>query len=180
MKKKYSLIYADPPWQYKVWRKNGSVAENHYSTMHLQDICSLRVQDIASENCCLFLWATMPLLQEAMQVINSWGFIHKTVAFVWVKRNKKQGSWFWGLGHYTRSNAELCLLATKGSIRRMSAKVHQIIDTHIEEHSKKPDIAREKIVELFGGLPRIELFARQEVTGWDCWGNEVLSDIALE
>ena len=82
--------------------------------------------------------------------VDPWGFIYKTVAFVWVKRNRKSEGWFWGLGGWTRSNAEICLLAVKGKPKRISASVHQIIDSPIEAHSKKPELAREKIIELLG------------------------------
>ena len=78
-----------------------------------------------------------------------------------------------GMGNWTRSNPELCLLAIKGKPKRISASVHSVIDTPIERHSKKPDIVRDKIVSLCGNLPRIELFARQKTEGWDVWGNEV-------
>jgi len=77
------------------------------------------------------------------------------------------------MGFWTRANAEICIIATKGKPKRQSASVHQVIISHIEEHSKKPDEARERIVNLFGNIPRIELFARQQADGWDCWGNEV-------
>lgn len=86
---------------------------------------------------------------------------------------------FWGLGHWTRANAELCLLATKGSPKRQSARVHQIVMTPVEAHSKKPDIVRDKIVALAGDVPRIELFARQATPGWDVWGNEVDSSVSF-
>ena len=84
------------------------------------------------------------------------------------------------MGYWTRSNAEFCILATKGSPKRQSAGVHQVIVSHIEEHSKKPQEARERIVQLMGDVPRIELFARQKTPGWDVWGNEVESDIEME
>ena len=90
-----------------------------------------------------------------------------------MKRNKKSDTWFFGMGHWTRANSELCLIGTRGTIKRKSNKVFQIVDTHIEEHSKKPDVVRERIIELVGDLPRVELFARQTTEGWDCWGNEV-------
>ena len=92
---------------------------------------------------------------------------YKTNAFTWVKRNKiNTNTWFWGNGHYTRANAELCLLATKGKVLpRLSRSVHSVIATPVEEHSKKPDVVRDRIVELFGNIPRIELFARQRVDG---------------
>lgn len=147
--------------------------------MGIEDICALPVAEIAAPDCVLFMWVTFPTLPDAFKVLEAWGFTYKTVGFCWVKRNKKTPSWFWGLGHWTRANAELCLLATKGKPKRMSAAVHQIIDSPIEEHSKKPDETRTRIVELVGDLPRIELFARQPTPGWDVWGNEVHSDIAL-
>ena len=173
--KKYNIIYADPAWSYKVWSKKGQgrSAEHHYSTMNIDDIKNLPIQNITDENCILFIWVTFPLLKDSFDVIESWGFTYKTVGFTWVKKNKKTDSWFWGMGHWTRANAELCLIATKGTIKRQSASVHQVIDTPIEKHSKKPDVVRDKIVELVGDLPRIELFARETADGWDSWGNEV-------
>ena len=101
----------------------------------------------------------------------------KSVAFVWLKQNRKSPTWFYGLGFWTRGNAEICLLATKGHPKRQSNKVHQFIISPVEQHSKKPDITREKILALMGDLPRIELFARQHTPGWDVWGNEIKSDI---
>ena len=173
--KKYNIIYADPPWSFKTYSDKGKdrSPDKHYSVMSLQDIKDLPIQDIVDDNCILFMWVTFPLLKEGFEVIDDWGFTYKTVAFNWVKKNKKTNSWFWGLGYWTRANAELCLLATKGTIKRQSASVHQVIDTPIERHSKKPDIVRDKIVELLGDLPRIELFARESAKGWDSWGNEV-------
>ena len=173
--KKYNIIYADPAWSFKTYSDKGKdrSPDKHYSVMSLQDIKDLPVQDIANDNCILFLWVTFPLLKEGFEVIDAWGFTYKTVAFNWVKKNKKTDSWFWGLGYWTRANSELCLLATKGTIKRQSASIHQIIDTPIERHSKKPDIVRDKIIELVGDLPRIELFARKTADGWDSWGNEV-------
>ena len=179
--KKYNIIYCDPPWQYRVWgtKGRGSTAENHYCTMSESDLCSLPVNKIADNDCVLFMWATFPTLQSAFSVMSSWGFTYKTAAFVWVKRNKISPGYFWGLGHWTRANAELCFLATKGKPSRISKRVHQIIDSPVEEHSKKPDEARIRILELIGDLPRIELFARQASPGWDVWGNEVEKSIEL-
>ena len=175
--KRYNIIYADPPWQYKVWSNKGKgrSAESHYKTMNIEDIINMKdvINKISEDDCILFLWITYPCLQEALKVIKEWGFTYKTCAFNWVKKNKKTDSWFWGMGYWTRANSELCLIATKGKIKRVSAKVHQIIDTPIEEHSKKPDVVRDKIDELIGDKPKIELFARKCVDNWDCWGNEV-------
>jgi N6-adenosine-specific RNA methylase IME4 len=185
--RKYSIIYADPPWSYNSRMAFGkgakrSSAEDYYDVMTLNEICNLPVKDIADKDCVLFLWTTMPKIFESKKVIESWGFEYKTCAFTWVKANKvfskkrfdERGiDDFMGQGRWTRGNAELCLLATKGNLKRLSAKVRQIVYTPIEEHSKKPDEVRNRIIELVGNLPRIELFARQEIEGWDCWGNEV-------
>lgn len=177
--KTYNIIYADPPWSFQTWSRkgNGRSAENHYPTMPIEDIRALPVQTLAAEDCVLFMWATLPTLPEALSVVDAWGFKYKTTAFVWVKQNRKTPSLFWGMGYWTRSNAELCLLATKGNPKRQSAKVHQVIVSPVQEHSKKPDITRDRIVELVGDTSRIELFARQQTPGWDVWGNEVKSPI---
>lgn len=173
---KYALIYADPPWRYTVWSKKGkgSCAKNHYETMDKFAIQGLPVQKISKKDSVLFLWVTAPCLTEGIELIAAWGFTYKTVAFTWIKQNKKSDGLFMGMGYYTRANAEYCLLATKGkNLERKSHAVHSVIMSHIEEHSKKPHEVRERIVELFGDLPRIELFAREHAKGWDCWGNEV-------
>jgi len=122
----------------------------------------------------LFMWITYPKLLIGLKAMESWGFKYRSAAFTWVKRNKKADTWFWGMGHWTRANAEVCFLGVKGKPQRESASVHSIVDERIQEHSKKPDVVRNKIVELCGDLPRIELFARQKVEGWDSWGNEII------
>lgn len=181
--KKYKIIYTDPPWTYKVWSKKtglGRSAASHYSTMSKEEIQNLPIQSICEKDCVLFLWVTAPCLKEGLELIEKWGFEYKTIGFNWVKKNKKSDSWFWGMGYYTRANSELCLIATKGKpLKRISRSVHQIVESRIREHSRKPDEVRERIVELFGDLPRIELFARDKKEGWDIWGNEVKSDITL-
>ena len=177
--KKYSIIYADPPWRYEM-KKGQGVAENHYSTMGIEEICGLPVQEICAKDCVLFLWVTFPQLPEAFKVIKAWGFCYKTVAFVWVKQNRSGKGYFFGLGYWTRSNAEICLLAVKGKPKRISRKVFQLIFSPLQEHSKKPAEARVRIVELMGNLPRIELFARQQSPGWDVWGNEVECSLDME
>ena len=153
------------------------MAENHYPTMSIDDICALPVADIAAKDSVLFLWATFPMLPEALRVISAWGFKYKTVAFVWLKQNPKAQSWFFGMGFWTRGNAEICLLATRGNPKRQDNSVHQFIISPREAHSKKPDEARDKIVRLMGDLPRVELFARQSPPDWDVWGNEIDSTI---
>lgn len=174
--KKYSIIYADPPWRYKVWSNKGKgrSAESHYPTMQKEDIQRLPIRAISKKNSVLFLWVTAPCLIEGIELITAWGFTYKTVAFTWVKQNKKSDGIFTGMGYYTRANAEFCLLATKGKVlERKSHSVSSVVLSHIERHSKKPDEVRKRIVELFGDIPRIELFAREQADGWDCWGNEI-------
>ncbi|HHE3628638.1 TPA: MT-A70 family methyltransferase [Pasteurella multocida] len=171
--KKYQIIYADPPWRYSDKDCNGS-AENHYQTMNIKDICEMPVNEMADKNCVLFLWVTYPMLAEGLRLIEAWGFKYKTIGFQWLKTNKKnKDTFFFGLGRWTRGNTECCLIATKGKPSRISNKVSQLVVEPIQHHSKKPDVVREKIVELMGDLPRIELFARNTTDGWDVWGNEV-------
>jgi N6-adenosine-specific RNA methylase IME4 len=171
---KYNILLCDPPWFYRDRATSGKRGVGFkYPLITDEKLKTLPVSSIAADDSCLFMWVTMPKLQEAFGVINAWGFEYKTCAFTWVKLNKKSESLFWGMGNWTRSNTELCLLATRGRPKRASASVHSVISSHIEGHSKKPDEVREKIVKLCGDLPRIELFARQQVSGWDCAGFDI-------
>lgn len=177
--KKYRIIYADPPWSYRDKANAGRRgAEYKYPCMAVEQIKALPVSALADDNCALFLWVTFPMLQEGLDVIRAWGFEYKTVAFIWVKTTKT-GKLFWGMGNWSRSNAEVCLLGVKGKPARVSAAVHSVIVSPVRDHSRKPDEARERIVRLMGDLPRIELFARERAPGWSCWGNEVESDVTL-
>ena len=173
--KKYNIIYADPAWYFNSWSKKGEErsATRHYSCMSISDICDLPIENITDKDCILFLWVIDPMLPEAFELIKSWDFKYKTVGFTWVKENKISPSYFTGLGYWTRANPEMCLLATKGKPKRISKSVRQLVNSKIQKHSKKPDCVRDRIVELCGNLPRIELFARQKVDGWDYWGNEL-------
>lgn len=174
--KTYSIIYADPPWVFKTYsdKGKGRSAERHYPTMEKRAIQQIPIQRISARDCALFLWVTAPCLIEGIELISAWGFTYKTVAFTWVKQNKKSDGIFTGMGYYTRANAEYCLLATRGRVlERKSRSVSSVVISHIERHSKKPDEVRKRITRLFGDLPRIELFAREQADGWDSWGNEV-------
>lgn len=175
-KKKYNIVYVDPPWSYMDKASAGERGACYkYDLMSMEDICNIPVKDIAADDCCLFMWATMPKLDEIFlwDIFAFWGFEYKTNAFTWVKLNKKKPTWFWGMGRWTRANAELCLLATKGNPKRLNAGVHSIIMHPVMKHSQKPAIVRDEIVKLCGDLPRIELFSRNNTEGWDSWGNEV-------
>lgn len=176
----YSVIYADPPWSYRDKQVAGERGAGFkYDTMSIEAICRLGVVSLAAQHCALFMWATMPLLAEGLRVMEAWGFTYKTAAFVWVKTNSKAGTPFWGMGSWSRANAELVLLGVRGKPQRVSAGVHQIVHAPREAHSKKPDEVRQRIVQLMGDVPRVELFARESPEGWDVWGNEVECDIEL-
>lgn len=173
---KYNIIYADPPWSYADQGCNGAMG-NQYKGMSIEDICAMGewVKSISDDNCILFLWATYPMLKEALMVMEAWGFEYKTIAFQWVKMNKVNKSYFYGLGRWTRGNTEPCLLAVKGKPQRIAKDVFQIIDSPVDRHSRKPDETRRRIVRLMGDLPRIELFARERKEGWEYHGNELFA-----
>lgn len=180
---KYNIIYADPPWSYEFSANDKDknitgCAEQHYKTMNIEEIKELPINTISDDDCVLFLWVTFPLLKEAFEVIEAWGFKYKTTAFTWVKLSDN-GTPAWGCGFWTRSNAEICLLATKGKPKRVASDVHQIIMSKRSKHSSKPHIVYSKIERLLGKLPRIELFARTRREGWNAWGNQVPKETQL-
>lgn len=178
----YHVILADPPWQYRLYTKETPRSKSAragmrgvaltFDAMSLGDIKALPVQEMAERNAALFLWVTMPCLPEGLEVIKAWGFKYKTVAFTWVKTNKMTGRLHMGLGHYTRGNPELCLLATRGNMKRKAANVEQVIVASKRQHSRKPDEQYGRIMRLFDG-PYVELFARQQWPGWDVYGDQV-------
>ena len=173
--KKYQIIYADPPWHYHNYADNTASrwVGNKYKVMVKKDILDLPVQSIADDNCVLFLWVTPPCLEEGLETMKAWGFKYKTKGFCWIKKNKKADSLFWGMGYWTRSNSEDCLIGVKGRSKRIDAGVHQVLHERWEAHSKKPAIARDRIVRLMGDLPRIELFAREKTPGWTSIGHDI-------
>lgn len=178
--KKYNLIYADPPWTYKDKAQSGERgASFKYNLMTVEQLCNLNVSDITADDCLLAMWWVPPMPIEALTVVSAWGFEFKTMkGFTWHKVTKHGKSHF-GMGNYTRANTEDCLFAKKGKPKRQSASVRQFINAPRREHSRKPDEARDSLVELMGEVPRIELFARQKFEGWDVWGDAVDSDIEL-
>jgi len=171
---KFSVILADPPWQFETYSGKGKdrSAERHYDVQSLTDIKALRVGELAAKDSVLLLWAVWPELKGALEVIEEWGFTYKTAGFVWVKQNESGEGWHWGMGYYSRANTEVCLLATKGSPQRLDEGVHQLIVAPVGAHSAKPAEAREKIMKLFAG-PYLELFAREQADGWTSWGDEL-------
>ena len=186
---KYKIIYADPPWSYyndKTVNPDCTTIKGMrrppYPVMSSSDIMNLPVNDIADENCILFIWSTDYHLEKCMKVIKAWGFDYKTIGFKWLKLNKK-GYPITFMGAYTmKSGVELCLLATKGKEAHKLIIKHNIralIKSKRQAHSKKPNEIRDRIVSLCGDIKRIELFARQKTKGWDIWGNELKNNIIL-
>lgn len=194
----YNIIYSDPPWHYNARNNTNTkfgAGVHRYSTMKTEEICRLPVQNICEKNCALFLWTTFPRLDAGLKVINAWGFDYKTLAFVWIKLNKGRAKYpaeqlgnviyakglnkfldwitFFGTGYYTKSNPEVCLLGIKGSMKPVNNSISNVFYSPLEKHSKKPDVIRDKIVQLFGDLPRVEMFARESHEGWDSLGNEI-------
>lgn len=192
---RYSIIYSDPPWQYnnrREIRKDGGKARigfgasSFYPTMQAHDIANLHVCHIAADNAALFMWATWTHLEEALRIMGAWGFDYKGLGFIWVKRCLRDEKPFFGVGYYTKSNTEPCLLGIKGRMKPVSNSVSEvIIEPHPRNedgmiiHSRKPAIVRDKIVELFGDLPRVEMFSRESAPGWDTWGNECEQHVCI-
>ena len=178
----YKAIYADCPWRYDDQNCNGA-AEQQYSSMTLDQLCSLPIAQIAAPDCALFAWATFAKIEDALTVIRYWNFQYKSVAFDWVKL--RGGRPQMGLGRWTRVSTEVCLLAVRGKPQRQDKSVRQLIESFVSgdeervlyasatRHSAKPPEVRDRIVQLLGDVPRIELFARDRVPGWDAWGDQV-------
>ncbi|WP_407321780.1 MT-A70 family methyltransferase [Dickeya ananatis] len=194
---KYGLIYADPPWSYSNSASNGA-AVNHYGTMSLAELKRLPVWSLAHDDAVLALWYTGTHVEEAIALAEAWGFdVRQMFLFTWVKLiqraeqkiNKVLGNEcpldFWDFldllnditrmngGNYSRQNQESVLLAVRGAgLPRQSASVRQIIYSPLGEHSEKPAETRLRLEELYGDVPRIELFSRTSSPGWASWGNE--------
>ena len=181
----YRICYADPPWKYRDSANAGERGAVHkYAVMNTEEICAMPVHRLMHRDSVLFLWATCPLLfgydniagnmpGPAAEVMTSWGYRYKGVAFAWVKTCKTREGFMWGMGNYTRQNLEVCLIGIRGEgLERKSAGVHQVVAEPSLSFSQKPDTVRKRIVTLYGRRKRIELFARQTAPGWDRWGNQ--------
>src|SRR5258706_13011784 len=188
--KKYNILLLDCPWDYSNNRSHrAELGGSSYPAMSLDELCRLPIYKLAHDNCVLFMWVTMPKLMEVHVLWDAWGFEYKTCAFTWIKINPtgvldKTGKdvilrkgVYSGLGSYTNQNAELCLIGKRGTLHRVSKNVKQVVIAPRGRHSAKPAQVRERIVELYGDLPRMELFAREDDDdGWDRLGNELSSD----
>ena len=171
----YEVVYADPPWPFRSWSRTtrGRNVQDYYRTMPLEEIEALPVGRIAARDSVLLMWTTGPFLDRAVGVIEAWGFRYKTIAFTWVKTTRSgTGRLHIGNGYHTRSNSELCLLATRGKgLPRQSKAVHQVVISPVGRHSEKPAEVRQRIESLYGARRRIELFARSGNDGWDALGD---------
>lgn len=173
--KKYDIIYADPPWDYKGQRQHngeGGVdtggAEIHYPTVTVDEMKTWDIPSIVADDCLLFMWSSSPHLDQAIELGKAWGFKWATVGFVWDKQRLNPG-------FYTMSQCELCLIFKHGKIPqpRGARNVRQLVSVLRGRHSEKPQEVRDRIVEMFPTQSRLEMFAREKTRGWDCWGNEV-------
>lgn len=173
----YSVLYVDPPWAFRSVPFRGG-AEDHYGTMSDGEIAAMPVQGLARQDCALLMWATMSKLDIAIQVMESWGFQFYNSFLTWAK-TYKQGATFIGTGTFTRGNSEILLLGVRGNMVRWKCDdetpTHpNFLMTQISKHSEKPHEVRKRILDVWGDkVPRIELFARRQYSGWDVWGNEV-------
>ena len=189
----FGAILADPPWAFQTWWSGRSnklpspkkkfsypsrATAPSYEVMREADLNALPVADLAADDCVLFLWICWPVLEWSLRLIKDWGFEYKTCGFCWVKAHAGQIELFQDdieahmtLGYWTRSNSEVCLLATRGKPKRLHADVRQGIIAPRREHSRKPDGVHERIERLVAG-PYLELFGRQKRSGWLTWGNQ--------
>lgn len=174
--KKYKLLYVDVPWKYKDSAKSGNRgAEFKYPCMTNDELCEMiqYIEEISDRDSVMYMWATGPMILSACLLMEIWGFQFRTVAFTWIKKTKNN-KLFWGMGSTTRANPEFVLYGVRGKgIKRISASVHSVVESTIREHSRKPDEVRDRLVELYGDIPRIELFARERSDGWAYHGNEI-------
>ena len=171
-KKKYNIIYADPPWQYKENWGNGQVG---YDTMSVDAIKKLPVEKIVDDKAHLYLWVTNPFLKEGLEVCKAWGFNYKTL-ITWVK-TYNDGTPEMGMGYYFRGCTEHIIFGVKGKMRCQNKTTrNMVIEVNPRKHSKKPVWFKDIIIKSSGDLPRIELFARNVglfSNNWDYWGNQV-------
>lgn len=184
-RRRYAAVLIDPPWSFKVWSKDtglGRSAESHYSTMGIDDLKALPINDLLIPNAALFMWVTWPTLLDGIALGQAWNLEYKTCAFLWAKVNSRaenrwsapneDSNWFMGMGYWTRANTEPCLLFTKGKPKRKARNVRQFVASAIRKHSQKPDAIYGRIEALVDG-PYLEVFARQRHVGWDAIGDGI-------
>lgn len=182
MSKRYGVIIADPPWSYANAGTRGA-AENHYSTMAVDDICALPVQSLAADNSVLLMWCTWPQMREGMQVLDAWGFQYIT-GFPWVKvTSVSKDLWGdlqiqvpYGIGFWARGCSEFVMIGRRGDVKPPTDGFIGLLSPNLQ-HSRKPETLHHYALSLPG--PYLELFARRAYPGFDLWGNQVNSTIEL-
>lgn len=170
---RYGAMIIDPPWRFRNFSAKGE-AKNpvaHYDCMDIEALRCLPVDQLAAPDCAMFMWATAPLLPEAISLMAAWGFTFKS-AGAWAKQSSTGKAWAFGTGYCFRSAAEFYLLGTIGKPRVLSRSVRNLIVAPVREHSRKPDTLHANVEALYAG-PYAELFAREARSGWDAWGNQV-------
>lgn len=180
-RRRYSVIYADPPWDYKGQKQHAGVgsddtggAISHYATVTTEQMKTWDISSICENDCLLFMWSSSPHLDQAIELGKAWGFSWATIAFIWHKQKTNPG-------FYTLSECEICLVFKKGKIPtpRGARNIRQFVSEMRGEHSQKPHEVRKRIEAMFPSQKRIELFARERALGWDVWGNEVVIDTSI-
>lgn len=168
----YGALLIDPPWRFSNYSAKGEVKNPvaHYSCMSLADLRAMPVADLAAPDCAMIMWATAPLLPEAVALMSAWGFTFKS-AGAWAKQSSTGQKWAFGTGYCFRSAAEFFLLGTIGKPRIKSRSVRNLIVAPIREHSRKPEDQYEMVEQLFDG-PYAEVFSRAARPGWDSFGDE--------
>ena len=179
----YDLAVADPPWPFYGDPNKMAAAGKHYNLMSLDEIAAVPVPAILAKRAAVFLWATCPRLPDAIQTLDAWKLFYRGVAYVWIKTTKK-GVPIGPQGippTFVKPVCELLLVGTTNKLGRpfpiLTSKARQLVYAPRGKHSEKPAIFRDLIVELCGDRPRIELFARQSVEGWNTWGLEAGLDM---
>lgn len=180
--KKYKLIYADPPWQFKNKNTGGSMksgAAAQYNVMTIEDLKAMDIQSICDDDCVLIMWWVGSMPQEAIDLCSAWGFTLKNMNGLVRRKLTKNLLDFFGMGWWTRAGSESAIIATKGKPKPLSRSIRAVQSFAVREHSRKPDEFRDLAVELVGDVPRLEMFARQKTDGWDVFGNEVEDSINI-
>jgi N6-adenosine-specific RNA methylase IME4 len=169
---KYGLILADPPWRFFNYSVKGE-AKNpvaHYDCIPTDDMLSLPVSQLAAPDCAMIMWATAPMLPDALRLLDAWGFKFKS-AGAWAKQSTTGAKWAFGPGYVFRSAAEFFIVGTIGKPKVMSRSVRNLIVAPTREHSRKPDDMHTMAESLYAG-PRCELFARESRAGWETFGDQ--------
>lgn len=181
--KKYKLIYCDPPWRFNNKNTGGSMkssAEAKYNTMTIEDLKNLDVESLCDDDCVLIMWWVGSMPQEAIDLVNAWGFKLKNMnGFVWKKLTKRLLDFF-GMGFWTRAGSESAIIATRGKPKPASRSIRAVQSAVVGRHSEKPQKFRDLAVELVGDVPRLEMFSRGEFEGWDVFGNQCQGSIKIK